>query len=71
MKREQLLAELRRWCRKNGVQFEIDAVSGKGSHMRVFVGTDKSTTIKSGELRRGYVDIVLKQLGIAKRDIKR
>lgn len=49
----------------------IDAVAGKGSHMRVFIGAEKSTTIKSGELPPGYVDLVLKQLGIPKRDIKR
>jgi hypothetical protein len=30
-----------------------------------------STTIKSGELPPGYVDLVLKQLGIPKKDIRR
>lgn len=71
MKREQLLAAIRKWCRKNEVSYVIDTVAGKGSHMRVFIGAEKSTTIKSGELPPGYVDLVLKQLGIPKRDIKR
>jgi hypothetical protein len=71
MKREQLLMAIRKWCRKNEVPFVIDAVAGKGSHIRVLVGADRSTTIKSGELPPGYIDLVLKQLCIPKRDIKR
>jgi hypothetical protein len=71
MKREQLLSAIRKWCRKNDTRFFINEVSGKGSHIGVFVGMQASTTIKSGELPPGYVDLVLKQLGIPKKDIRR
>ncbi|HET7851462.1 MAG TPA: hypothetical protein VFK91_01790 [Methyloceanibacter sp.] len=71
MKREQLLSAIRKWCRKNDATFYSDAIAGKGSHMRVYVGASQSTIIKSGELPPGYVDLVLKQLGIPKNEIKR
>jgi hypothetical protein len=36
---------------------------GKGSHYRVNLG-EKFTTIKSGELRPGYVNLIKRQLGV-------
>jgi hypothetical protein len=71
MKREQLLSAIRKWCRKNDVAFSSDAVAGKGSHIRVYIGSSRTTIIKSGELPPGYVNLVLKQLGIPKNAIKR
>ena len=71
MKRERLLSEIRRWCRKNDVAFRMSAVGGKGSHMRVYVGSDRVTTVKSGDLSPIYVGLVLKQLGIPEKSIKR
>ena len=65
MKRDQLFAALRRWCRKNGVDFTVDTVGGKGSHVKVRVG-GKATIVKGGELSPVYVQVVLKQLGLPK-----
>jgi hypothetical protein len=70
MKRDRLIKRIRRWTRENEVSFEVDEIAGKGSHIRVFVG-NKSTIVKHGELPPVYVDLVLKQLGIPKDEIKR
>ena len=63
MTREALIRELRKWARKNGVHFEVSEDRGKGSHSRVELGL-KTTIIKSGELRPGYVALIKKQLGV-------
>ena len=63
MNREALIRELRKLARDQGKVFEIFTNRGKGSHYQVRFG-DRKTTIKSGELREGYVALVKKQLGI-------
>ena len=63
MTRDALLRELRRWAKKNGFHFRVIEDKGKGSHYRVELGTRK-TTIKSGELRPGYVALIKRQLGV-------
>jgi hypothetical protein len=63
VKREQLFAALRRWCRKNGRTFHVDTVGGKGPHVKVTIDTT-STIVKHGELSPVYVGLVLKQLGL-------
>jgi hypothetical protein len=69
MKREQLLSAIRKWCRKNNVAFRASAIGGKGSHMRVYVGSDRVTMVKSGDL--SPVGLVPKQLGIPGEAIRR
>ena len=63
MKREQLLQELRKLARRNGKSFEVFDNHGKGSHYRVTYD-GRQTTIKSGEMKPGYVKLIKKQLGI-------
>ncbi len=63
MTREALLRELRKLARHKGVRFEVIENRGKGSHYRVHFG-DRFTTVKSGELKPGYVQIVKRQLGV-------
>lgn len=63
MKREALIRELRKIARDRGVELTVVEKSGKGSHYRVYFG-DRVTTIKSGEMRPGYVKIIKEQLGI-------
>ena len=63
MKREALIRELRALAKETGQRFEVITGRGKGSHYQVRFG-DRKTTIKSGELREGYVALVKKQLGI-------
>ena len=63
MTREALIRELRRLARKEDVRFDVVPGRGKGSHYQVYFG-DRTTTIKSGELKPGYVKLIRKQLGI-------
>lgn len=63
MTREALIPELRKLARKRDEHFEVVEDKGKGSHRRVKFG-DRATTIKSGELRPGYVALIKRQLGI-------
>jgi hypothetical protein len=63
MTRDALIRELRKLARKQNVDFRITPTQGKGSHYRVHFG-DKFTTVKSGELKPGYVNLIKKQLGI-------
>ena len=62
MTREALLRELRKSARKQGVDFRVVETRGKGSHYRIHYG-DRFTTVKSGELKPGYVALIKKQLG--------
>jgi hypothetical protein len=73
MKRDQFLSRLRRHCRKNDLALTVDQSRGKGSHITVTVtspaGTArrtivKRTIVKSGELKPGYIALLLKQLAL-------
>ena len=63
MTRAQFLARLRRYARRQNLDLTIEEGRGKGSHITVALG-DARTIVKSGELRPGYVQAVLKQLGL-------
>ena len=63
MKRDRFLSRLRRYGRKNDLAITVDLRKGKGSHAIVRIGGRK-TTVKSGELKPGYVALLLKQLGL-------
>jgi mRNA interferase HicA len=53
--------EFRRWLARQGATFE----SGKGSHLRVYLGTRRSTLPMHGtELKTGTVEAIKKQLGL-------
>lgn len=61
--RDQLIQALRRYCKKNGISFEVDRKKGKGSHYWVRVG-DRATTVQQ-QLNPGRIERILKQLGVA------
>jgi len=63
MTRDALIRELRKLARKQGQTFEVVTGRGKGSHYQVYFGK-RTTTIKSGELRPGYVKLIKAQLGV-------
>jgi hypothetical protein len=63
MTREALLRELRKSARSLGLEFAVVVNLGKGSHYRVRLGS-RETTIKSGELKPGYVRLIKAQLGL-------
>jgi predicted RNA binding protein YcfA (HicA-like mRNA interferase family) len=63
MKREDLIRDLRRFARKNGLAFDLLRDKGKGSHDTVKVG-DRTTTVQSGELKPLWIKRILRQLEI-------
>ena len=63
MMRTQFLARLRGYVRKKGLHLTVTEKRGKGSHITVAIGARRSI-VKSGELKPGYVRVVLKQLGL-------
>lgn len=63
MTRDALIRELRKLAKRQGVDFRVIEDRGKGSHYRVYF-EEKYTTIKSGELKPGYVALIKKQLGV-------
>ena len=65
MNRDQFLRALKRYCKLNKGIFEWKPGEGKGSHGTIYVNGRK-TILKSGELPRDYVNVVLKQLGLDK-----
>lgn len=67
MKRSRFLSRLRRYARNHGLDFKVVKSRGKGSHVTVTLG-NKRTIVKSGELKPGYVKILLKQLGVRSED---
>ena len=62
MKRE-LLRLLRREARRLELDFRVEKAEGKGSHYRVYIGK-RLSTVKSGELKPGYVRLIRRQLGL-------
>ena len=61
MKQSRFISRLRRHSRKSGLLFRLDRHRGKGSHVTVYVGTER-TVVKAGELDPGYIKALLKQL---------
>ena len=65
MNREAFLRALRRYARLNNLTFGFDASKGKGGHGEVEVA-ERFTYVKTGQLSKVYVQVVLKQLGLPK-----
>ena len=63
MKREDLIRDLRRFARKNGLAFDLLKEKGKGSPYTVKVG-DRTTTVQSGELKPLWIKRILRRLEI-------
>lgn len=63
MRRGQFITRLRSHARRHNLLIEVDKRRGKGSHITVIVA-GRETIVKSGELKPGYVQLLLKQLGL-------
>lgn len=57
----------RDYARKTGQAFRFDPARGKGSHGRLYVGA-RFTTMKRGELTKGLLAAMLRQLNIDPRE---
>ena len=63
----EFIRRARRYAKKTGQDCRFEPTHGKGSHGRFYVGGN-FTTVKRGELSRGLLHGMLKQLKIAKED---
>ena len=57
----------RRYARRTGQRFYLDTQQGKGSHATVYVGK-RRTLVKHGEIKRGMLFSMLRQLGIDRKE---
>ncbi len=62
---------IKRLGRKRGVVVSFDSAPGKGSHGRLYYG-DRFTTLKDRkkDIGPGLLAAMLRQLGLAKRDLE-
>ena len=67
MKGSEFIRRTRRYARKNGLSFHFDPSHGKGSHGTVYIG-DRDTTVQHGEIRKGTLANMLKDLNIDRRE---
>ena len=63
MKREQLIRQLNKAAKAQGLSFDVNMARGKGGHCVVRVG-DRFTVIKSGEITPLMEKIIRGQLGL-------
>ena len=67
MTSREFIRRARAYARKTGRPFRFDPTHGKGSHGRVYVGF-KFTTVRRGELKKGVLAAMLRQLNIDRRE---
>ena len=71
MNSKQFLASIRRLGRKRGIPVVLDKGRGKGSHSLLFLG-ERYTTLPAhrGDIGKGLLGAMCKQLGITRNDLK-
>ncbi len=67
MTSREFIGRARQYARRTGKSFRFDPSHGKGSHGRVYVGA-RFATIKRGELSKGLLAAMLRQLDIDQRE---
>ncbi|MDE2899323.1 MAG: hypothetical protein OXO54_13485 [Chloroflexota bacterium] len=67
MTSREFIRRARRYARNTRQDFRFDPARGKGSHGRLHVGS-RFTTVKQGELSRGLLAAMLRQLNIDRED---
>ena len=67
MNSREFVRRARQYARKTGQECRLDPRRGKGSHGTLYLGT-RFTVVKHGELSRGMLAAMLKDLGIARKD---
>ena len=63
MDSREFIRRARRYAGKTGQAFLFDPAHSKGSHGRLYIGS-RFTTVQRGELSRGMVAAMLRQLDI-------
>ena len=67
MTSREFLRRARDYARRKGQSYRFDPTHGKGSHGRVYVG-GRFTTVQRGELKKGTLAAMLRQLNIDQRE---
>ena len=67
MSSREFVRRARQYARKIGQECRFDPRRGKGSHGTFYLGI-RFTVVKHGELSRGMLTAMLKDLGIARKD---
>ena len=63
----EFIRRARSYARRTGQAFRFDPARGRGSHGRLYIGS-RFTTVKRGELPRGTLAAMLRQLKIDRRE---
>jgi len=63
----QFVRRTRRYARRTDLEVRFDPSRGKGSHGLLYLG-GRRTVVKRGELKRGTLRAMLKQLDIREED---
>ena len=63
MTSQEFIRRAKDYARRTGQSFRFDPKHGKGSHARVYVGL-RFTTLPRGELKKGVLAAMLRQLHI-------
>ena len=67
MNSREFVRRARIYARKAAQEFRFDPARGKGSHGRLYIGS-RFTTVKQGELSKGMLAAMLRQLNIDRRE---
>ena len=67
MSSREFIRRAREYARRTEQAFRFDPTHGKGSHGRVYVGS-RFTTVQQGELKKGMLAAMLRQLNIDRRE---
>lgn len=67
MNDREFLRRARRYARRHRLSFRFDPERGKGSHGMAYLG-GRQATVPQGEINRFTLMVVLRQLGINRRE---
>lgn len=67
MNGREFIRHARRYARANGLSFEVSPERGKGGHQLIRLD-GRPTTVKSGEIGKGLLAKMLRDLNIAKEE---
>ena len=67
MTSREFIRRAKDYARKTGHAFRFDPTQGKGSHGRLYLGS-RFTTVRRGELKKGILAAMLRQLNIDSRE---
>jgi mRNA interferase HicA len=69
MKGRDFIRLIRKAGRVRGVAVRVDSMRGKGSHVTLYYG-DRLTVVKSGDIPKGLLHAMMKQLGLRIDDVR-